>query len=371
MALETVKVENLPVRPPMSEAEKAALPPAVRAAAEKAEAIQRGLAQQPAVTPPGNPTPTPPPMPPPPPGFVPTNQPPAPPPAPLAEMTEAEVTAFLAEPAEPGSDLARVQHQLRSQIGRTKALERQLASAARPTAPVQVAPLLAPVGDVPDLELPAEIVEQFGSDLVNLVSQIADHRAKRESAAVLKQVAPALQGVAVMTVQQLQEQAKSAVNAAVAAWGTSFDLMDGDAGFNNWLALTDRFSSVTRKQLFLNAWSRGNADALVAMMTAYLQEVAPLAAQQPTPIPPAGTPPVPAARPVVPLDALAAPGRAPNPTPPPPTQGQIKETYKASDVKQFYDRKRRGEFAGHEAEVAQTELEIAVAIREGRVIPNA
>lgn len=352
---------DTPRQPPMTPADQSFIPPAVAAAAARASEIQAQLngGNPPPVTPPGNPPPEPPPAPSPAPS-------PAPPPS---EPTDAEIEAYLAQPSEPGSELARMQHALRSQIGRTKALKRQLDNAGRTVAPPVVAPLLQPVTDVPDLELPAEAVEVYGADLINIMSQVANHAAAKTRAAVLKEVAPALQSVATTTIQQLQDNARNVVSQALAPWGRDFASVDEDPNFITWLKLTDRMSGVTRNELFLRAWHAGNADSLTAIMTTYLSEVA--AAPQPTPTTPVGAPPAPTGRTVVPLETFAAPGRAPNPTPPPSTQGVSKEVYTASAVKNFYEKKRRGEFVGHEAEVAETERLIAEASREGRIIQGA
>jgi hypothetical protein len=360
--------------PPMTDADRSFVPPAVARAAAAADAMVTG-------TPPGNPAAPPPVVIPPtapvaapvapaapPPVVIP---PAAPPPVPLAEATDAEVDAFLSAPSEPGSEMARMQQSIRTMRGRLSASDKRLAALHVAPAPVVAPPvlLLREPEAVPDLNLPQELVETYGADLIDVMHQVANHTAKQVRADLLREIGPALSSVATSAVVSRQDAAKQFVDTQLQPFARSFDSVDTDPQFVEWLKLTDPMTGATRNQLFMDAWQKADAGRLTFMMKSYLSEVAPLAASAPTPAPvvPAA-PPAPAPRQVVPLENLAAPGRGPTSSPPAAPQSDDTGTITRHEIRTFYTRKQRGDFKGRDQEVADTEAMIAKASAEGRVI---
>jgi len=369
---------------PLTDADKAFVPPAVRAMAERADALQ---AQVIAANTPADPQPAPQPQTPEPPLQIvqppvpPVQpQPPAPPQPPVqpappqpaqpqpnpTEMTEAEIDAALALPSEGNVELAKFQHTLRSMRGRLRAAERlrreMEAQLAQPPAPPVPPPFNLPNTPPPaEMELTEDEMALLGPEVVAVMKRMADHSAARARAELLQEVSPHLQHVVQTTALQAQQAAKQYVSASLAQFGRTFDDVDTDPNFLPWLELTDPMSGVKRKDFFANAWRSGNGPQLTAIMMAYLGQAAAPAA----PVPAAGSPPAPAVRPAVPLVAFAAPGRAPNATTPVDLNGQAKPIYSRADVQAFYAAKARGHYKPEEA--AMHEAEIFAASAEGRI----
>lgn len=370
--------------PPMTDADRGFIPPAVARAAAAADALLAGNPPGNPPAPPAPPAPTTPPsdplvvpaaLPSPPAPLATPPTPPAPPatpPTPGPEATDAEVDAFLATPSEPNSEMARMQQTIRSMRGRLSAADKRVSTLLSSPPPVVATPqvVIDTPAEIAPLQLSTEIVEQYGEDLIGLISTVANDAAARARADVLKQVAPALSGVATAALATRQTDAKRYVDQQLAPYGRNFDSVDTDENFVNWLKLTDMMTGATRNSLFMDAWHKADAGRLAYMMTAYLTEVAPPAAPAPAPAPAPAAPPAPVPRQVVPLVTLAAPGRAANPTPPPATPGgdQPTEYLTRQQIRDFYAKKLRGEFVGREQEVAETERLIAQEIAANRVI---
>lgn len=366
---------------PLTDADKAFVPPAVRAMAERADALQAQVIAANTPAPPQSPVPQPVPQPAPqsqapepPLQIVQPPQPPAPPQPPVqpappqpnpTEMTEAEIDAALALPSEGNVELAKFQHTLRSMRGRLRAAERlrreMEAQLAQPPAPPTPPPFNLPNTPPPEVELSEDEMALLGPEVVAVMERMADNSAARARAELLREVSPYLQHVVQTTAIQAQQAAKQYVSAALAPTGRTFDDVDTDPNFLPWLELTDPMSGAKRKDLFANAWRSGNGPQLSAIMMAFLGQAATPAA----PVPAAGSPPAPAARQAVPLVAFAAPGRAPNATVPVDLNGQAKPIYSRADVQAFYAAKARGHYKPEEA--AMHEAEIFAASAEGRI----
>lgn len=360
------------------------VPQAVKDNAARADALQAaliaGTLNQPEVPPAEPVVVAPPPAPIPPAPVV------AAPPAPLAPPpAETPVEQLLAmNPNDANEEMfGRLQHAYRSLHGRAVAhrqrdgervitLEAEIArlrAAPPPAAPVVIPPPAAPLS-VDELFTEDERAN-FGEDLLQTFQRAAERIADGRVAAFQAQVAPQLQQVTNATAAQREERVVQHLDAMLQPWGIPYFGPNGagglneDPGFLAWLELTDAMTGAKRGALLGSAWQAQDGNRMWGVCSTYLNEVAPRPSSS-EPVPPPA-PPAPA--PKVPLASLAAPGTAPRPTTQPVgSQVESKEIFTRQAVNEFYAKKRRGEFAGHDAEVAETERAIAEASRENRII---
>lgn len=136
--------------------------------------------------------------------------------------------------------------------------------------------------------------------------------------------------------------------------------------FKAWLRLPNVYTGQVRQQMLNAAVNGAEAPKVLALFKDFLAEAA--ATGQTAPAPQIEQPqPLPAPRtPAVDLETLAAPGRAR----PASGDSQVpveKPIYSRAQISKFYDDKRRGFYAGRDAEVAAFEADLTVAQREGRI----
>jgi uncharacterized protein YukE len=298
---------------------------------------------------------------------TPTQEPAAPQPtaelapeAPEAQQQVLEPTASSepqAQPTQPQSDVwehkyktlqglfnrevPTLQHQvkdLRTQLETAVARLNEAADAkAKPSEPA------APVADPKD-------VENFGSDLVEMVQRIAERMFGRAVSEFqgqaarfeqrLAQLEQALQGTHETVAQTAEQSFFDRLTKMVPDW----EQINANDAFLAWLAEVDPVYGHPR-QAALNASQQSmNADRAAAVFKAF-------AATQPAaPKPNAVT------KQVSPKAAATA---APT--------SQTKPMLTQQQVVDYYNAKRRGEYRGQEAEVQRIEAMINLAIAEGRV----
>ncbi len=135
--------------------------------------------------------------------------------------------------------------------------------------------------------------------------------------------------------------------------------------WKEWLRLPDLYSGMVRQQLLNQAFAAGEAGRILAFFRGFLSEssehVDPQG-QAPTAEPP---PQAPVRRAAVKLESLAAPGRAaPSPS---PSATAAQPTITNKDVTHFYWQVTHGQWNGREEAKAAREAQIHAAVREGRV----
>lgn len=376
---DTPVVQPTPSQLPPVIIEGSVVPPAVRAGGTRADELQAAYIA--GLTQPGNaPVVTPQPQSEPAPEPAPVSVPdPAPAPAPAPAILEAEPPVEEPPTAEPGTPEAKWEHTARTWKGRFEAqrardqqtinqlsnelmkLRRDLE--ARTATPTPSLPATSPMTD--------EEREAFGPELVDVIERVANHRV----AEALKQnVDPRLNQLAEQTAEQREAAMVAAIDQSLAADGYAFgfDAVNTAQSFITWLQLTDPMSGVTRQTLLQQAWNSQHGSQVLAIVRSFLNETSPRPPQPApvvTPASPAPVPPAPVAprTPQISLASLAAPG---TPRSPAPAQGPVadKPVYTRAEVSQFYAAKRRGVYAGREAEAQGYENEIFAAQREGRII---
>ena len=205
----------------------------------------------------------------------------------------------------------------------------------------------------PQKLLTDEDVKTYGPELIDVIN-----RAAREA------VAPELQRVEQQTRQvnqKVTQTAQQGVYDALASQVPNWNEINNSAEFKRWCSLPDVYSGEVRGKLLNAAFRGANAPRVIAFFKGFLdEEVA--TGNAPAPQAEPATPRIAA----VPLETLAAPGRAK------PATGDTrvaadKPIFTHRQVSDFYTNVRKGAFVGREPEKAAMEAQIIAAGREGRV----
>ncbi len=231
--------------------------------------------------------------------------------------------------------------------------------------PAPAAPANRPVETFsagPDSELSEDERRDYGPDLIGVIEKVAKRIAYDVAGKVreeVQQVQRTVGSVQETTNQTAHERFLAGLTSSVSDW----EAMNGDPEFLRWLGQPDPYSGVSRQTLLNKAVEDKSAARAAAFFQGYKREqqaVSPQGASQPAASGPASQP---GQR--VPLESLAAPGRAK-----PGASGapQEKPTYTRPAITKFYDDVRRGAFRGREAEQARMEADIIAATREGRIM---
>lgn len=136
--------------------------------------------------------------------------------------------------------------------------------------------------------------------------------------------------------------------------------------FKSWLRLPNIYTGQPRQQTLNAAVDGAEAPKVIALFKDFLAEAN--ATGQTVPQAQVEQPAQPQAphQPALSLETLAAPGRAR----PASGDSQVpvdKPIYSRAQISKFYDDKRRGFYAGRDAEVAAFEADLTAAQREGRI----
>lgn len=194
-------------------------------------------------------------------------------------------------------------------------------------------------------------VENFGSDLVEMVQRVAGSMLSRAAgdlqtkAASLEQRLAQLEQALKGTTQTVAVTAEQAFFDRLTKLVPDWESVNANQAFLAWLAEIDPILGQPRQVALDAAQQTLNADRAAAVFKAFTgaQPVAPKSN---------------------PLDKQVSPKGAASAAPVAPAQPVI---YTQQQVVDFYNAKRRGEFRGREKEAAQFEAEINLAIAEGRV----
>lgn len=334
---------QLPVDP------DARVPAAVRAAAERASQIHEHFYKKPegeGGEPPADPTTVADPVAPP---AADPAAPPAPPPAAPA-------------PTQPVDWEAKYNQMLSSMNGRverekniSRSLGERIAQLEDTLASLQSAPP-APAAAV-SLVKPDEITE-YGADFLDVVGRKASEIVTPEVAALKQQVdelKQQLRGVGQHVSKTARERMHDMLDQQLPNWT---EINDNEK-FLDWLALPDPYSGTIKHNLLKAAYAANDAPRVLNFFKGFL-------ASEAATVPPAPQPdPAPQPEPKVPLENLAAPGRAKTAAPPPaPVEKPI---INSADVRKFYEDLARGAYRGRDDEKNSIEKMIFEANRDGRI----
>lgn len=336
------------------------IPAAIRAAAERADALQLdhrqrlGLEQPP---PPEQQAPPPPDQqaPPPPP---PEQQAPPPP----QQNQQVDPNADVAD-----DQNAAYEHRYRSMKGRHDALKARtdrntqglLARINELEAELEAARRAGPPSQqnqpAPSSTSPAFTEEDeatWGTDMLSLIDRVAERK-----------VAGMRGELAQVTGQVTRKQMFDYLDGNLPKWRDTNE----DPEFLAWLNLRDEGTGVIRDVLLKDAFAKGEPQRVAYFFRSFISDgahPAPSAGQSNGQTPP--TQSAPSNR--LNLASLAAPGRAGS-SPPPPAS-DAKRTYSTSEIGRFFSDKARGAWRGREADADIFERDIFLAQAEGRVIPG-
>lgn len=214
----------------------------------------------------------------------------------------------------------------------------------------------------PDHQLTPDEERDYGPDMIGLIRKVATQVAYEVAGKVRSEVQKIEERVG--SVQQVTNQTAhdrfiNGLTESVPDWQT----MNGDQEFLAWLAESDPFAGVPRQQLLNDAVDKKNAARAAAFFQGYKREQQTVSPQ--TTQPAASSPASRQGNGRVPLESLAAPGRAK-----PGASGapQDKPMWTPQGITEFYEDVRKGKFRGREAEKERTEADLIAATREGRIM---
>ena len=333
--------------PPVDES--VAVPPAVKAAAERANAYFQ-QAQEPA-----KPEQTPEPVPVVVEAQTPEPPAPAPTPAPAAETPAHETQ----EAAQLRAELAKQQRDNKAMLGRLAqqreyiAMQQtQLAQLSNPRSWAQPEQPKQPKKLITDEERQA-----YGDEALSVM--------ERKAREVVLPVVEQLDAKNRRLEQELQRVKANDVYATLDDDLPNWRDINRSDEWKDWLRLPDLYSGIVRQQLLDQAFAAGDAGRILAFFRGFLAESpghTDPQVQAQAAVPPS---PTPVRKAALKLEDLAAPGRAaPSPA---PSATEAKPTITNKDISHFYWQVTHGHWNGREQAKAAREAEIHAAINAGRV----
>ena len=200
-------------------------------------------------------------------------------------------------------------------------------------------------------------VRDYGEDLLKVVGK----KAREELAPVISSyeakiadLERQLKGVNTVVQQDSQKKLLDTLDEKLPKWRD----LNRDEEFLSWLRLPDPFSGAIRHEMLKAAYAQGNASRVLAFFNGFLAEEA-------ATTPAEGEPARGTKVPKVPLENLAAPGRA-------KTAASVsgpaeKPIFTRAQIASFYADVAAGKYRGKDAEKVKLEGQIFDAGREGRI----
>lgn len=217
---------------------------------------------------------------------------------------------------------------------------------------------MAPSGQ-PAPELPAErlITPEEEADYGTEFLAVVGKRAQEIVAPYLnkiKELESRLSGVGEVVVQDARSRMFSYLDDKIPNWQE----LNTNQNFLQWLQLPDLYSGVKRQELLEAAYERNDTPRVAAFFSGFLSQEAVVS--------PAKNHPAAVREPQVPLETLAAPGRAKSAaaTSAPAVEKPI---FTRAEITRFYADVASGKYRGREADKNRIEAQIFEADREGRI----
>lgn len=200
--------------------------------------------------------------------------------------------------------------------------------------------------------------ETYGNEIIDLVK-----RAARET------FEPELQKVQQENQQLRQRMSRDAQLSVVQTLDRdlpNWREINRNPRFKQWLSLRDLKARVVRKKLLDEAYAAADAPSVVSFFRDFVGDEVATGNMETTPQPqPSAQAPAPRQA-AVPLESLAAPGRA-RPASGDNAMPADKPVFTRGQIQQFYANVRRGVYAGREVDKDKLERQIFSAQAEGRV----
>jgi len=250
----------------------------------------------------------------------------------------------------------RSQDQLRGMSEQISRLQNLVASLQQPTAP---APTPTPAAPEPFLT-PQEMLD-YGEDFLGVVGKKAKQVFSPEVEGLKAQLAAMqqkLDAVGGSLAGDAQQRMFDTFDSKLESWRE----VNSNPNFISWLELPDTYSGAIRHDLLKAAYERNDAPRVLAFFNGFLAEEAVVdpASGGLDPSPAAPTPPK-----KVPLEDLAAPGRAKSSAA--PSAPAEKPIISRAQISQFYLDVAAGKYRGRDEEKDRLEKMIFAAERDGRI----
>lgn len=206
-------------------------------------------------------------------------------------------------------------------------------------------------------KLTAEEREAYGEDFIDVSARAAEEKLMPEIE-TLKATVADLTGKLTQVAKTSHDTQTLTMNQQLDRDLPDWRKINRDPRFIAWLNLRDPFSGVIRINMLKEAHAAGEAHRVLNFFNGFLRDEAV--------VDPVGRKAEVTSEGKVPLESLAAPGRAKAPAASPPP-GE-KETITRSQIKEFYALVNKGHYRGNEAAKEDLERRIFEAERDGRVI---
>ena len=227
----------------------------------------------------------------------------------------------------------------------------------------------APQPEKPQSALTAEDVEDYGSDLIEVMKKAAQDAVKADLESLRKEnteLKQLLGGVG----QKVEMSEKDQFFAQLGTKVDNWEHLNKDPQFNAWLDEVDVYAGSPRRGMLMNAFQANDVERVARFFQGFMNETAavaevasgqqPTPQAQPTPAPTQGSG-------KVPLDSLAAPGVGSSGSADNTSQSSGR-MWKESEIAAFYEDSRKGAYKGREAEYKKAERQIQAALTKGNIL---
>lgn len=253
------------------------------------------------------------------------------------------------------------EHRYNSMKGRYDRANDQLRNMSEQISNMQhvIATMQQPAPTPPELRaerlISAEEENDYGREFLDVVGKKAKEEFTPEVAELrneLARVNAKLDGVG----GHLQQNARQNMLAQMTARLPEWREINVDDGFKHWLSLPDPYSGAIRHELLKVAFERNNTPQVLAFFNGFLAEEAATD--------PARREPDQGRQAQIPLETLAAPGRAKSSAASAPAE---KPSFTRAQIASFYAQVGAGKYRGRDAEKDKLERQIFDAQRDGRI----
>lgn len=245
----------------------------------------------------------------------------------------------------------RAQEQIREMADQVQNLQNVIAT-------LQMSPSSS---EVPSFKVERLITDDEARDYGEDFLKVVGKKAKEELGPIIKQYESQIEdlkrqvtGVTGVVKQDSQNKLIGTLDTQLPKWRD----LNTNEEFLDWLRLPDPFSGAIRHDMLKAAYAQGNASRVLAFFNGFLAEEAATS-------PDRGEPTTGTRVPKVPLESLAAPGRAKSAA---SASGPAeKPIFTRAQIASFYADVAAGRFRGKDADKNKLEAQIFEATREGRI----
>lgn len=277
--------------------------------------------------------------------------PPAPPPPtpPDDDSVEAWKHRYLSMKGRYDADIPRLKSALKQTADQVTNLNQLLA-----TVQTKPAPAVPPKEATFQKLITPEEETEYGPEFMDFLNRAVKQQTAAQSLEI-ERLQAQINGAA----QQVHMNTRANLLTMMDTNRPEWRALNQDETFVEWLQLPDPYSGAIRHELLKSAFERNDYPRFLAFFNGFLAEQAAIAAPQDTQ--PA---PTPTQAPKIPLQNLAAPGRAKSTAAPKSVEKPI---ITRAQIAKFYTDVAAGKWRGREAEAKTFEADLFAAQQEGRI----